>query len=125
MQKTGPLLLLIASVGFILVGIAFSVLTDRSTSSARDTRAKAGLSGTLDFTATVESYDSENGLLSVNNLMFSDLGDAKNNMGTWKIMPPAGFNAADFPGGTKVKITGRSSTFQVASHTMTATAISR
>lgn len=124
MQKAGPLLILIASIGFILVGVAFTFLTDKKAEGNRDIRTKAAVAGSTVFTGIANEYNLNTNSLTVSQLKFADTESAQD-LGTWDVKTPENFKFSDFPIGTKIKITGQSSSFKIENKTLTALEIKK
>lgn len=127
MKRGGSILLFAASVGFILIAIVFSFVIDSAkTKNQTDYRAQATSTGSMNFTAVVESADPDTDSMIVNNLRFADTQGES--LGTWTVDlsdRKSNINLSDFQSGTKVRITGKSVTFQVTTHTLSATEIKK
>lgn len=124
MNKNGAILLFMGSIGFIIIAIVFSAIIDRpSQSNSQDIRARAATEGYMEFLGVAGAYDPATNILVVNNLKFADTQGA--DLGTWNVTPPGGFNAANFPTGSNIKISGISASFQVEGHTLEARSIDK
>ena len=114
--------LFVGSVMFAIMAVGFiSLLSNSSSQSSSDVRAKAGITATLKLTGIVSSVDSVRGVLTINNLQFLDQTSA--NLGTWTVTPPTGFNVFSVSPGTKITLIVNPTTFTASTHTLTATQI--
>lgn len=114
--------LLLGSVVFILLAVALVAILDKSSSNnnANDVRARAATVQALALTGTVSAVDATKGTVSVDNVAFANSTGTPQNLGSWVVTAPGGFNFALVSAGSKVTIGVDASSFQVTSHTMTA-----
>lgn len=119
-----PNYFLVGSVVLILLAVALVAILDRSspTSNSSDVRARATSKQALTLIGTVASVDEKNGIVQVDNVQFTDnsrAGSAQN-LGSWKVTAPVGFNFASVSPGSTVTIGVDAQTFQITSHSMSA-----
>ena len=117
-----PNLLLVGSVVFILLAVALVAILDKSSSSsnsANDVRARAATHQALALVGTVSAVDEGKGTVTVDNVLFAS-NTSGQNLGSWIVTAPSGFNFATVSPGMKLTIGVDATTFQVTTHTMTA-----
>ncbi len=120
-------LFIFGSVIVILLGIALVAIVNKNApaGTSTDVRARAVTQNTLKMTGTVNTVDEAGGIIQVMNVQFDDTSraGAPQNLGDWTVMPPIGFNYASVSPGTTVTIGVNASTFNIASHEVTAVSL--
>jgi hypothetical protein len=120
MDKKSNILLFGGSVGLIIAAIVMTTLIDFSRSNKKTVvpvRASKTVSSMV-FTGTVSSYQESENILIVDDVRFVDSKDKT--LGTWRVTPPASFNASAYTIGAKIRITANPVTFQIAEKTLSA-----
>jgi len=115
---------LVGSVVLIFLAIALVAILTKATPTEKssDVRARATSKQALTVQSTVALVDEAKGTIQVENLQFTDksrVGKAQN-LGSWIVTAPIGFNFASVSPGMNVVIGVDSQTFQVTTHTLTA-----
>ncbi len=124
--KDNSLIYLGGSLLFIMIAImATAIYSQNKSDSTSDIRARAGQTATLKAFSDVASVDDTTQTIRVNNLRFvgSDGVVSVNNLGSWTVTPPAGFNVSGVYPGAKLTVTISPATFIAETHTLTATQI--
>jgi hypothetical protein len=124
-KKSNTFLILIGTIGLILIAVIFSTVIEKAKNnpSQLDIRAKASIKGSMMFLGTISEFNENENILIIDKLMFED--SSGKSLGTWKITPPATFNPAKFPPGTKIRISANPVSFQIATNTLTALEIEK
>lgn len=111
----------------ILLGIALVAIVKKNApaGTSTDVRARAVTQNTLKMTGTVNTVDEAAGIIQVMNVQFDDTSRAgePQNLGDWTVTPPTGFNYVSVSPGTTVTIGVNASTFNIASHEVTAVSL--
>jgi len=111
----------------VVVGMITTAIIDRvkSSQSAADIRAKAGVTNTLKLTGTVETTDESAGTMTVNDVQFTAESRSGKpvNYGTWLVTPPNTFNLLSATPGVTVTFTVASDSFNVASKQVVASEV--
>lgn len=122
-----PNMFLVGSVVLILLAMALVAILDRTIpkGNSSDVRARATNKQALSLIGIVAASDETKGTVQVDNLQFSDASraGAAQNLGSWVVTPPVGFNFASVSPGTRVTIGVDAQTFQVSTHAMTAVSL--
>lgn len=128
-MKSGQLIL-IGTLFVIIMGIVMVSLVGNfgsPTGGSQDVRARAAQEKGVRVSGVVSEVNDTEGKLVVGGVKFSSesSGEAKdtNDLGTWTITVPAGFNSATTPVGTTVIIGLDPKTFDARTHTATAKTI--
>lgn len=122
MSKNKIYIIFLLSVSFIFVAVIITSMIDKSRSQGKtDIRTRASSNSYVRFTGVVESYDVANKTIQVSNLRF-DESEAKS-LGTWTVTVPDAYNYSKYPANTAIKIDALPNTFQIGSHTLTASEI--
>ncbi len=112
------------SLILILMAVALVAILDKSTpaGSSNDVRAQAGTQNTLKLTGIVNTVNETKGTIQVINVQFaaSNLAGAPQNLGDWTVTAPVDFNFSSVSPGKTVTVGVVASTFNVASHALTA-----
>ena len=123
-MKSKANLFLFGSVILIILAVALVAILNKSTpaASSTDVRTRAGTQYTLKLTGVVNAVNEAKGTIEVTGVQFADSNRAgePQNLGDWTVTAPAAFNFASVPPGTTVTIGVNATTFNVASHIMTA-----
>lgn len=125
-NKSNVLLFTSFALVLLAVGLVTVLQTVRQPDggSAQDVRARAAVDKGLIMTATLDSTDSDAGVVIVTLKGFSDAQYAKlAQYGTWSITPPAGYDFVSAPVGSNVHIAIDPTTFDVRAKTATAKSI--
>lgn len=128
MKKRPDALIYAIALGVLVVmGMITTAIIDRvkSSQSAADVRAKAGVTNTLKLTGTVETVDESSGTISVADVQFateSRSGKAVN-YGTWTVTPPSTFNLLTANPGANIAFTISADSFNVETHAVVASQI--
>jgi hypothetical protein len=119
-----PNMFLVGSVVLILLAVALVAILDRTspTGNSADVRARATTKQALTLLATVATVDEAKGTIQVDNMQFADNSRAgtAQNLGSWVVTAPAGFNFASVSTGVQVAIGVDPQTFQISKHALTA-----
>ena len=123
-MKNKTYLFLFGSLIIILLAIALVAILGniKPNGSSSDIRARAGTQNALRLVGVVSFVDEGKGIVTVTGVQFAETnrsGDAQN-LGDWAVMAPPGFNFASVSPGASVTIGVEASTFNIASHAVTA-----
>jgi hypothetical protein len=126
-MKNKTYLVFIGCFILILLTIALIALLGNAVpmGSSSDIRARAGTQNALKFVGVVASVDDVKGTLQVAGVQLAETsrsGDAQN-LGNWTVTAPPAFNFASVSPGMTVTIGVEASTFDIASHAVTATTL--
>ncbi len=123
-MKNKTYLFLFGSLIIILLAIAMVAILGniKPNSSPSDIRARAGTQNALKLVGVVASVDEGKGIVNVTGVQFAEANRSGNaqNLGDWAVMTPPAFNFASVSSGTSVTIGVEASTFNIASHKVTA-----
>lgn len=117
-------LFIFGSIILIFLGIVLVAIVQKNApgGTSTDVRARAVTQNTLKITGIVYAVDEVKGIIQVTNVQFDDTSraGAPQNLGDWTITPPMGFNFASVSPGVAATIGVNASTFNIASHEVTA-----
>ncbi len=124
-MKNKSNLFLFGSIILILLAMALIAILNKTTaptSSSTDVRARAGTQYTLKLIGVVNTVNETKGTIDVTGVQFADINraGAPKNLGDWTVTAPATFNFSSVSPGSAVTIGVDASTFNVASHAVTA-----
>lgn len=123
-MKNKTNVLLFGSIILIILAIVLVAILDRTapTSNSTDVRARAGTQYTLKLIGVVSTVDESKGTILATDVQFSDTNraGAPQNLGDWTVTAPPGFNFGSISSGSPVTIGVNASTFNVASHAVSA-----
>lgn len=123
-MKSKANLFLFGSVLLIFMGMAIVAILNKNTGngSSTDVRARAGSTYSLKLIGTVTEVNEAKGTITAANVYFADTNRSgqQQNLGNWTITAPSTFNFASVSPGVNVTIGIAASTFNVASHALTA-----
>lgn len=123
-MKSKANLFLFGSVLLIFMGMAIVAILNRNTGSASstDVRARAANTYTLKLKGTVTEVNEAKGTIAASNVYFDDTNRSgeQQNLGNWTVTAPPTFNFASVSPGVTITIGVAASTFNVASHALTA-----
>jgi hypothetical protein len=118
---------LIGSVVLILLAVALVAILDKTSknSNSGDVRARASGKQSLTVTGTVSAVDEIKSTVRIDSVQFTDtsLAGTPQNLGSWEVTAPGGFNFASVSPGMRVTVGVDSATFLVSTHTLTALTI--
>lgn len=120
-------LLLLGTLVFIILAAGLVSVLNRTNSknTAGDVRARAATANSLELIGTVVSTDEAKSTLLLDTVYLADesrSGQAQN-LGTWTVTAPAGFNLASVVEGQKIKVGVEAKSFSVEDHTVSALTI--
>jgi len=123
-MKNKTYLYIFVSLMIIILGTALVAIIGKAVpaGSSSDIRARAGIQNALKFVGVVASVDEGKGTVKVTGIQLADTnrsGDAQN-YGDWTVIAPPAFNFASLRQGSAVTIGVEPSTFNMASHEVTA-----
>ncbi len=123
-MKNKTYIFIFGSIILIFLGMALVAIIGKTapSSPSSDIRARAGTQTALKLVGVVASVNEAKGTLQVTDVQLAETSrsGAAQNYGEWTITAPPGFNLASVPPGTSVTIGVDSSTFNIASHAVTA-----
>ncbi len=129
MRKTpNTFIYVIALFGLIIVGVVTTAIINvvkNNQTAPTDIRARAGVVNIIKLVGTVASVNSADGTLMVENVQFSpeSRSGPAINYGTWTVTIPTSFNLLSASVGTNVSFVVNASSFDVATHKVSATQI--
>jgi hypothetical protein len=123
-MKNKTYLFIFGSIILIFLGVALVAIIGKAVpaGSSSDIRARAGIPKALKFVGVVASVDEGKGTVQVTGVQLAATnrsGEAQN-LGDWTVTTPSAFNFASVSQGMNVTIGVDASTFNVASHAVTA-----
>lgn len=119
------------SVVLIVTAVVATAILNRTsnTTSSRDVRARASVTSLMRLSAIIESVDETKGLVMVNGLQFTGSTPeglqsvARNTGGAWNVTVSGSANLGALGPGSRVELQVNPTTFNIAEHSFTATAI--
>lgn len=110
---------IVGSLMLILIGIVTTNVIDKiKSSNSTDIRARAGNDRGLQSIGTITGIDIPSGTITVDGFHFAS--NPNQNLGTWIVSVPTGYNFRKFGAGEQIRIFIDQTSYNIAKHTVVA-----